>query len=133
MREFNNNELTFRDFSNNKAKDTEIFSEHNNSVISGRDVDAIDDMSIIITEDKRSENRGNSIDGFSNTRIITPFGPDDSFHVNKKESSNKITGFYDNKGPVENFLTFSPIIKPFQISEMDNYLLRNNQVNNIKI
>ena len=132
MREFHNNEMTFRDFSNIK-KDAEIFSEHNYSVISGRDIDAIDDMSIIITEDKRSENRGNSIDNLSNTRIIAPFGPDDSFQINKKESSNKIIGFYDNKPALDNLPSFSPIIKPFQISEMDNYLLKNNQVNNIKI
>lgn len=130
MREFSNNEMTFRDFSFNKIKDTEIFSEHNYSLISNRDIDNIDDMSIVITEDKRTENSNN---GFYNNRISNPFGPDDSFQITNKEIHHKIGGNVDNNLIFENAQVFSPLKRPFVVSEMDNYLLRKNQVNNIKI
>jgi hypothetical protein len=128
MREFSNNEMTFRDFSYNKVKDPEMISEHNYSLISNRDIDNIDDMSIVITDDKRTENSH-----LYNNRITHPFGPDDSFQITKKESNHKISGHVEHNIFFENSQVFSPMKNPYVVSEMDNYLLRKNQVNNIKI
>jgi len=132
MRELGNNEMTFRDFSVNKLKDNETLSEHNFSMFSHRDIDAIDDLSIVITEDKKTENIRDSPYGTFLERKSYPLGTEDSFSIDHNESFRKISGVERNQS-YKNVQAFSPILKPNIASEMDNYLLRNNQVNNIKI
>lgn len=109
MKEFNN-EMTFRDFSKVDRKETDKLSEHNFSVISYRDIDAMNDINIVITEEKNSEIFRDTLMGQRGEAEATN---------SRREIGNYISGV--GVGQYK--------IYP---SEMDGFLT-NNPINNIKI
>ena len=141
MKEFNN-EMTFRDFSKVVRKDQDNFSEHNFSVISNRDVDNINDITIVFTEERRSEAYRDSLipsdladnpDLFEDTHAGTNYKP----QYLPYNISGVISGInQDTKArPFEISTTANVVSKSSKMmySEMDDFLTRTNKVNGIKI
>ncbi len=108
--------MTFRDFTKISKQDTENFSEHNYSVISNRDIDAINDITILFSEEKKSEIYRDTLMTQNNNsnrknQEIEVINPDD---VNLEKSFNL-------KRPNKTFM-----------SEMDDFLA-SNEINRFKI
>lgn len=122
--------MTFRDFNKVVRKDTDNFSEHNFSVISNRDVDNMNDITIVFTEEKKSEFFRDTLTHTNlrenDSNYFKKVGPKEiEINLNNPESVSKFS--FDN-----NMLSTSPIKLHFN-SEMDDFLTKHNAVNSIKI
>ncbi len=124
MVEFNN-EMTFRDFSKNEIKETDKISEHNMSILSNRDLENINDITIVLTDGRKSEVFRDTIaanimaektkEEFSGFQKQKERAVEIIEHKHKKNSDNKIKP------------------KLYSFTGMDEFLTKSYDVNNIKI
>jgi hypothetical protein len=119
MIEFNN-EMTFRDFSKNEIKETDKLSEHNMSILSNGDLENINDITIVLTDGRKSE-------VFRDTIAASILAEKTKEEFSTFQKSNEQGSEYklnnDNK------------IKPklYSFSGMDEFLTKTYDINNIKI
>jgi hypothetical protein len=114
--------MTFRDFSKVLRKETENLSEHNFSLISNKDIDDINEISIFFTEEKKSEVNRESLFGFQENY---------ENQNSKNISENREMKNDDDLNNSVNILTNKKQTKIF-MSEMDDFL-KINEINKIKI
>jgi hypothetical protein len=139
--------MTFRDFSKITRKETDNISEHNFSVISNRDIENINEITIVFTEERQSDAYRSSLVGGEGV-----FFPNDETH---EKTYNNMTGNImpinigmfasgNQENPVPNqeirpksyeiSTTANVVSKSNKMfSEMDDYLTRKNKVSGIKI
>jgi hypothetical protein len=110
--------MTLRDFSVVNRKETaDVASEHNFSMVSQRDIDDINDVSIIFTDDRKSDVRKDS-------------------NISLRLSDIKLNN--DKEREKERKKSISMDISPYfqrqkLNTEMDSYLTKTNEINGIKI
>jgi hypothetical protein len=135
--------MTFRDFSKVVRKDQDNLSEHNFSVISNRDIENINDITIVFTEERRSEAYRDSLIPTDPAENLDFFEDNTHTGTNYKQQylpyniSGVISGInQDTKArPFEISTTANVVSKSSKMmySEMDDFLTRTNKVNGIKI
>ncbi len=113
--------MTFRDFSKVMRKDTENFSEHNFSVISNRDIDNINDITIVFTDERKS-------DVYRDAFLNESYLKDEDKISEQVEKQPQKKSFMESSNNL-----FSMAGKMYFASEMDDYLTRSNAVNTIKL
>jgi hypothetical protein len=106
--------MTFRDFTKIVRKDTDIFSEHNYSIISGKDIENINDITIKFSEERKS-------DAFKD-QALTCMIESEQNNIDKKEAGQLLECPNLYLGSKQ--LNF--------VSEMDDFLTKNNAIINIK-
>jgi len=106
--------MTFRDFTKIVKKDTDIFSEHNYSIISGKDIENINDITIKFSEERKS-------DAFKE-QALTGIVESEHNNLDMKEAMQALEcpNLYLGSKQM-NF-----------VSEMDDFLTNNNAISSIK-
>jgi len=99
--------MTFRDFTKVQRRDTENISENDFSVLSSREIDGINDITIQFTDELKSDRHRETLTGFINVGNIISG-----------------TNLCSDVSPTNNINMYR--------SEMDDFLT-NNQINSIKL
>lgn len=105
--------MTFRDFTKIVRKDTDIFSEHNYSIISGKDIENINDITIKFSEERKS-------DAFKEQALVE----NEQIHPNKTTHEETVLIECPNLYLGSKQMNF--------VSEMDDFLTKNNAISSIK-
>ena len=122
MMEFNN-EMTFRNFNRNERKDTDKISEHNLSMVSNRDIENLNDITFVFTDGRKSDFMRESV---LNNILNENMKEDINIFQKAQELKNS-----ENKESNNNGLINKP--KLFSTSDIDDFLTKNKDINNIKI
>lgn len=139
--------MTFRDFSKITRKETDNVSEHNFSVISNRDIENLNEITIVFTEERLS-------DAYRNSLVVGDGVAFPNDETNEKTYNNitgnilpinievLASGYQNNQintqevrpKSYEISTTANVVSKSNKLfSEMDDYLTRKNKVSGIKI